>query len=499
MSRFDKVIPCAAVAAVLFLSGSRLTGQAPAASENGRSFALAGADDTLPDALSRVDTMLRNGNLDLADLRGDTMIPGRAHERLGQLHDGLPVFGAQVVRQMDGRSVISITGRLYEGVQIGTTPAISPLRANEIALASAGPGAQVPGETTLGILPTGDAGYRLVYRMEVRSDWAIGDVYVDAVTGEILRSVNGIHSQASIGQGTGVLGALKKMSVNQTSSTFQAVDKLRPAEAFTLDFRGSVSRLNLFLQSGALFNSDISTDTDNTWEDGPTVDAHVYQGWVHDYYFTRFGRRGMDDRNSEVDSIVHPLARSEVNRQPPNIVGTFINNAFYCCDGLLVFGDGDGRVFTYLAGAFDVVAHEWTHGVTDSSSQLIYQDESGALNEAFSDIMAASMEFYYQPVGVGADRADWQIAEDAVCWRRATCDRSTIPSRQASRITTVSGTTSARLPMTAGSISTSPSPRTRSTWRSPAAATVSRGSPFRAWDSATSNGWRRSFIGHSCC
>jgi thermolysin len=111
---------------------------------------------------------------------------------------------------------------------------------------------------------------------------------------------------------------------------------------------------------------------------------------------------------------VNPLARSEASRQPPNVVGTFINNAFYCCDGLLVYGNGDGRVFTFLAGGFDVVAHEWTHGVTDFTSRLIYQDESGALNEAFSDIMAAAMEFYYQPTGSGRDQADWLIAEDVV-------------------------------------------------------------------------------------
>ena len=67
---------------------------------------------------------------------------------------------------------------------------------------------------------------------------------------------------------------------------------------------------------------------------------------------------------------------------------------------------------TYLAGAFDVVAHEWTHGVTDFTSELIYRDESGALNEAFSDIMGAAMEFYYYPTGTGRDQADWLIAED---------------------------------------------------------------------------------------
>jgi hypothetical protein len=45
-------------------------------------------------------------------------------------------------------------------------------------------------------------------------------------------------------------------------------------------------------------------------------------------------------------------------------------------------------------------------------SRLIYQDESGALNEAFSDIMGAAAEFFYQPVGNGRDQADWLIAEE---------------------------------------------------------------------------------------
>jgi len=399
----------ALAAALLVLTGAPLTGQAPLLVENGRPFSIAAADSSLPDALSRIDGMLSVGELDIAAFQEDTMIPGRMHERLGQFHEGLPVFGAQAVRQMDGRSVISISGRLFEGLTIGVDPAISPMRAGELALAAAEAGSLISGEPTLGILPVNDGGYRLTYRMIVRSNWTIREVYVDAVTGDVVLSLNGIHSQAAIGQGTGVLGALKKMSVNQAGSTYQAVDKLRPAEMFTLDFRGSVNRLNFFIQNGILFNSDIATDSDNTWSDGPTVDAHVYQGWVHDYYFERFGRRGMDDHDLEVDSIVHPLARSEASRQPPDVVGTYINNAFYCCSGLLVFGDGDGRLFNYLAGAFDVVAHEWTHGVTDFTSGLVYRDEPGALNEAFSDIMAASAEFYEQPAG---GTADWLIAED---------------------------------------------------------------------------------------
>jgi bacillolysin len=409
MSGFGKVVPCAVVAAVLFAGSAHLTGQAPI--ENGRSVPLAASDDTLRAALNYVDAMLTGGRLNISSVHDDTMIAGRAIERLGQFHGGLPVFGGQVVRQMDGRAIISVTGRLYETLDVGVTPSISAARANEIAAAKAGAGASIRGETTLGILPV-ENGYRLVYHMVVLGSWAIRDVYVDAGTGEIVLTINSIHTQAAIGQGNGIFGTRRKMSTNQTSTTFQAVDKVRPGEAFTLVFPGTPARLDFFLETLALFNSDVATARDNVWTDGPTVDAHVFQGWVYDYYFKRFGRRGMDDRNIEVDSIVHPLARSEANRQPSEVVGTYINNAFYCCKGILVFGDGDGRLFTFLAGALDVVAHEWTHGVTDFSSGLIYRDEPGALNEAFSDIMGAAMEFYSFPTGTGRDQADWLIAED---------------------------------------------------------------------------------------
>ena len=409
MSGFHKLIPCAAIAALVFAGSSRITGQAPV--ESGRPIALAAAEDTLPAALARVDAMLTSGELNILQLNDDRLIPGRAIERLGQYYEGLPVFGGHVVRQMDGRAVVGVTGRLYESLALDVNPTISPERASAVAVAAVGSGANVRGDATLGILPV-ENGYRLVYRIKVLSDWAIRDVYVAADSGDVLLSINGIHTQAAVGQGSGVLGTLRKMSTNQTSSTYQAVDKLRPAEAFTLAFPGTPSRLNLFLQTLVLFNSDVATDSDNFWTDGPTVDVHVSQGFVYDYYFKRFSRHGMDDREIEVDSIVHPLSRSEANRQPPDVVNTYINNAFYCCEGLLVFGDGDGRTWNFLAGGFDVVAHEWTHGVTDFTSQLIYRDEPGALNEAFSDIMGAAIEFYYQPAGSGRDRADWLIAEE---------------------------------------------------------------------------------------
>jgi thermolysin len=93
--------------------------------------------------------------------------------------------------------------------------------------------------------------------------------------------------------------------------------------------------------------------------------------------------------------------------------GSSYDNAFW--DGQeMIFGDGDGQLFNRFTISVDVIGHELTHGVTDYSSRLIYRGESGALNEAFSDIMATAIEFFFQPKGDGPMRADYLIGEDVV-------------------------------------------------------------------------------------
>jgi thermolysin len=87
----------------------------------------------------------------------------------------------------------------------------------------------------------------------------------------------------------------------------------------------------------------------------------------------------------------------------------------------MYFGNGipsnftlGGQFWTYLAGSLDVAAHELTHGVTSYTSNLIYLNESGALNEAFSDIMGTSVEFFFQTPGAGIGQADFLIGEDSI-------------------------------------------------------------------------------------
>src|SRR3954463_12581668 len=122
--------------------------------------------------------------------------------------------------------------------------------------------------------------------------------------------------------------------------------------------------------------------------------------------------------------MVHLVRRNDIFTAPDDILDFYLN-AFYCSDcagGVMVYGEGlpggvslsNGQRFDFFSGALDVVAHELTHGVTDFSSRLEYVNESGALHEAFSDIMGTSVEFFMQPAGPGLMQADYLIGEDIV-------------------------------------------------------------------------------------
>jgi len=84
------------------------------------------------------------------------------------------------------------------------------------------------------------------------------------------------------------------------------------------------------------------------------------------------------------------------------------DNAFW--DGRqLVFGDGDGRVFDRFTKPIDVLAHEFTHAVTQCAAGLVYQGQSGALNEHVSDVFAACVK--QRLLDQGPEDADWLIGE----------------------------------------------------------------------------------------
>jgi bacillolysin len=370
----------------------------------------------LRDWAPRIDSLRRSGELRLRTRRDDPLVAGRTHERYDQFHRGVRVFGADVAEQLRGGQVISAFGNVYEGIEIDTSPAIEADRARAIIAARAG--VEIGRTPELVVLPRGDS-YTLTWRVRAATTSDVREYFVDARDGSIAFEYSDFQTQSAVGRGQGVLGDTKKISVSSSGGQFVTTDRLRPPAINTYDMRGDFNRTLMYLNDVIqLSASDLGSDADNTWTDGATVDAHVYGGWTYDYYFKRFDRRGLDNRDIPLVNIVHPARRADFF-QNFQTVPDFYLNAGYFGDGVMLYGEGlpagftsGGQTVDFFSAALDIVAHELTHGVTQYTSNLIYQNESGALNEAFSDIMGTSVEFYFQQPGSGNLRADYLMGED---------------------------------------------------------------------------------------
>jgi thermolysin len=379
-----------------------------------------------------VTARLRTGELRMLSVEQDPSLPSRVVERMQQLYEGVPVFGAQIVRDSESGVAQSIFGEVPEAFSFDTRPVLSVTAAEREAMNLGGAEATLLRRPELVILPQTRIGPRLAYMTVVSARPSVYRLFIDANTGAELLRYSEVKSQSAVGIGQGLVGGPKKMSVRPQAGAFVADDRLRPPLLTTYDLRGNLARADSVIFDGAALSAaDLATDSDNQWTDIPAVDAHAYIGWTYDYYFKRHGRRGLDNRDRPIVTIVNGVRREDALSVPPDLFGLYVLNAFWCdlCGpgnvGVMYFGNGIPPQFgvdfgvgpqtvTYFAGSLDIAAHELTHAVTDSSSRLIYLNESGALSEAFSDIMGTAVEFYFQQVGAGAGQADFLIGEDTI-------------------------------------------------------------------------------------
>jgi len=337
-----------------------------------------------------------------------------AHRRYLQYYKGLEVYGAQVIQHVRSGKLISTTGEYYDGINVDIIPFIDVITATQLyrihigkpdsPTGNQGPDltlipqrapAQAAVTPSLIIYPSTDGDYRLAYRITLTDglSYCMTGI-VDARTGEVIREYSNINTQdLTIGIGVGVHGQQFKLPTTFEDNSYWLADltKARPYNQLTFDFRTF---------DGSSWY--VANDADNNWlADGSLVNAHAYMGLVYDYYFSVFGRHGINDANMDILSTVHFTD------------GSTHDNAYWMGGGInqMRFLE-PGPLNWQAAAALDVIAHEYSHGVTEFTSGLIYSLESGALNESFSDIMGTAVEHYWQDPGQGFDKSDWVMGED---------------------------------------------------------------------------------------
>ncbi len=134
---------------------------------------------------------------------------------------------------------------------------------------------------------------------------------------------------------------------------------------------------------GAPATGDLATD-----------EAYDGSGATYDFYWDVYQRNSVDGNGLWLDSTVHYQQKYD--------------NAFWNGQQM-IYGDGDGQLFNRFTIALDVIGHELTHGVTQYTSNLSYQNQYGALNESISDIFGSLVKQY--KLNQTADQADWLIGQ----------------------------------------------------------------------------------------
>ena len=273
----------------------------------------------------RIDSLRRSGDLRLRIRRDDLIVSGRIHERYDQFHRGIRVVGADVAEQLNRGQMVSAFGNIYEGIDIDTSPSIDADRARQTVEERAG--VEIGRAPELVVLPRGEGGEShtssrgVCARPTNATSASTSSTLATAVSPSTTATS---RRRAQSGRGQGVLGDTKKISVSPSDGQFVTTDRLRPPAINTYDMRGDYQRTIRYLNDVIqLTANDLASDSDNTGPTAPSVDAHVYAGYTYDYYFKRFGRRGLDNRQPPLISLVHPVRRPGLLQQTCPIVPDF--------------------------------------------------------------------------------------------------------------------------------------------------------------------------------
>ncbi|MFA6230133.1 MAG: pre-peptidase C-terminal domain-containing protein [Rhodanobacter sp.] len=331
--------------------------------------------------------------------RGSAAIAG-GHRvvRQQQMFRGVPVYGRSIAVVEDAQgNALRASGELMEesaaalnsvAPKMNSGNALAALRAH--AHTTLIGGATIENQKSdLFVYPQENGPARLVYRV---SYFVGGDnpsrptAIIDANTGEVIQSWNGLTDATANGP-----GGNQKTGQYTYGTDYAALDVTQSGSTCTLqNSLVKTYNLNHGTSGGSIVSFTCPTsNTDATnGAYSPVNDAHHFGGVVHDMYTDYTGAPPL---SIQLVMRVHYKSNYE--------------NAFW--DGsAMYFGDGASTFYPLVS--LDVTSHEISHGYTEQNSGLQYTGQSGGMNEAYSDIAGEAAEYYDR----GA--ADFLVGRDIV-------------------------------------------------------------------------------------
>ncbi|GGS02946.1 MULTISPECIES: M4 family metallopeptidase [Streptomyces] len=304
---------------------------------------------------------------------------GTLHTRYERTYAGLPVLGGDLVVATDsaGKTMEVVRATNATLKVAGLTPAVPKAAAERQAVgrAKALGGTKPAADSVRQVIWAATGKPVLAYETVVgglQEDGTPNELHVisDAATGAKLYEYQGVKNGVGNTQYSGQV----TLTTTQSGTTYTLTDGARGGhKTYNLN-RGTSGTGTLFSQSSDTWGNGTSSNAATAG-----ADAHYGAALTWDFYKTTFGRTGIKNNGVGAYSRVH-YGNAYVN--------AFWTDSCFC----MTYGDGSGN--TKPLTSIDVAGHEMSHGVTSATANLNYSGESGGLNEATSDIMAAGVEFY---------------------------------------------------------------------------------------------------------
>ena len=383
-------------------------------------------------------------NQSFSKIKTESDKEGFIHEKFQLYEQGIKVEFANYTLHSKNGKLVSMNGEFYAIKNAKATPKISRQTALDKAIAHIGAqqylwekpedalemGYEKPkGELVFlpameeqGLKRTTDK-VRLAYKFDIYATYPLsrGDLYIDAETGKAL-----FYNATIKHLGENSHGARKSANVRHNETEAIAKKAIIAANAATRysgtqTIQTTLSGSSYILSDGtrgngiqtynsartATYPTTNFTDADNNWtaaeynntnKDNGALDAHWGAEMTYDYFSVVHGRNSYNNAGAKIRSYVH---YNLVAAGYPNN-----NNAFWN-GSVMTYGDGTGTGGFDILTSMDVAGHEIGHAVCTYTANLAYQKESGAMNEAFSDIWGACIEYRAAP-----NKSTWLVGED---------------------------------------------------------------------------------------
>lgn len=366
-------------------------------------------------------------NDEMRQFRIQTDEYGFTHFRYQQYHKGIKIIGAETILHHNGMYLKSMNGYIAEQLNLEVQPTISEERGLQLskefmnaeiyvyehpdiaaAISKMSNGQKDFGKPKGELVicrknwnePFTESNLSLAYcyRMIILPFNKSADVYIDALTGTVLKSMPlATNCNANTGNTTWY-----------GNKTFNAGYYGWPNNAWLLESHcaGEATMRSLRGDPLVLYNYG---DADGSWTDADGVNGYNQRAGVttyysihkaYDYYKNYHGRLSYDNSNGQLDcfsEITGGLWLSDAENASWNTVTHHLS-----------FGADNSSSPTDDWNTLDIVGHEMTHGVHQWCIGNNYSGEPGALDESFADIFGECIEAYAK----GTALPDWSIGND---------------------------------------------------------------------------------------